>query len=1142
MKLICHSGVALPSSLGVNRSQVVATSETIKLLRVMKISILLLTVCCLHAGANSIAQVTYSGKNVTLDEIFTSVSKQTGYKFFYSPTDLKNTRRITINVKNISIDDLMKQVLAGQNLEYSIEDKTVFVTPKKNEPFRKDDVYNHESPPINVRGRVINEKGDPVAGVSIMIKGTQRGTYTNSDGEFTLYKVDPSATLILTAVNIKPIEANIIGRQELTLQVNGKTGKLDEVQVIAYGKTSQRFNTGNVTSIKAEDIEKQPVTNPLLALQGRVPGLNVVQHSGLPGTGITIQIRGQNSINSGNDPLYIVDGVPLKPSVSGIDGQFIYGSGLVSGILGNTPSAFAYINPGDVESIEILKDADATAIYGSRGANGVILITTKKGRIGKTQINFNLQHGFGKVPKKLDYMNTQQYLLMRNEAFKNDNLIPSANPGASGSYRFAPDLMMWDTMHYTDWQKELIGGTAKFVNLQASASGGNSTMQYLIGANYNMGTTVYPGDFSNKKGGIHFSLTGRSVNQKLKVTLTGSYMSDNNKLPKSDFTTFINLAPNAPVPFKGNGSLNWAEIAPGGQSTFENPYALTKKPFDVNINNLMSSFLVSYRLLPNLDFSTSLGYNLIQSESYSAEPFASIDPFRWIFSTRSSSFSNSSARSLIVEPQVNYDLNFQQHTIRILIGGTWQQNKTSFQRLDARGFISDNAMKNIEAATTIRTQYATTQYKYAAAFGQVNYRLQNRYLFNFNIRRDASSRFGPGNQYATFASVGTGWILSETSLFKQHLSPVSFFKLRLSYGTTGNDQIGDYKYLDIYTYLASNNGGLYQGARGLGSNGLFNPYYSWEITKKLEGGLDLGFFKDRILINVSYYRNRTSNQLISASLPNYVGPGSMLVNLPALVQNDGWEFTINTTNIKTKNFTWTSAFNTSLNRNRLLKEYDPLVPGNVAQVKDPKALGFGMFFKLLGIDPATGLYYFEDKGGLPTTTPTEEDRTVYFNLRFPRYFGGLQNTFGYKSISLDIFIAMVKQQAQAFLPNTQPGYGTFNHLKSVLDGRWQKPGDIATQIKFSRNITDVYANYTYAKANSSLGYEDASYIRIKNISLSWEIPSVWKKRIKIQDLRIYCHGQNLLTFTKYRGLDPENLNSSTLPPLRIISFGIQATL
>ncbi len=508
-------------------------------------------------------------------------------------------------------------------------------------------------------GKVTDADGKPIPGVTVQLKGRTLGTTTDVDGRFILPKVAIGETLVISSIGFEKREVIVRGKSILA-QLNVDVNKLDETIVVAYGTTTQRLSTGNIASIKAKDIEKQPVNNPLLALQGRVPGLFITQTNGLPGGGVTVRIQGQNSLYNGSGPLYVVDGIPYPSEIPPPLGLGPLGSsgGLSNGtVIGTNGSALSLINPSDIESIDILKDADATSIYGSRAANGAILITTKKGKVGKTTFDVNLQHGRGNVTRKLDMLNTQQYVQMRKEAFVNDNVIPTIDN--------APDLLLWDTTRYTDWQKTLIGGTALFTNMNASLSGGTAGIQYLVRGTYQKETSVFPGNFKDQKGAIHFSINSTSTNQKFNFRLTGSYMLDNNQLPRSDLTsTSIWLEPNAPSLYNADGSLNWMPTA-SGNSTWDNPLASLYRTYQNKTTNLLGNATLSYRILPDLEIRSNFGANNIQTNELQLTPLTVQRPEYRPFSQRYGAYSDKTIKSLIIEPQLNYKRKISRGILRL---------------------------------------------------------------------------------------------------------------------------------------------------------------------------------------------------------------------------------------------------------------------------------------------------------------------------------------------------------------------------------------------------------------------------------------------------------------------------------------------
>ncbi|MBO9572684.1 MAG: SusC/RagA family TonB-linked outer membrane protein, partial [Chitinophagaceae bacterium] len=900
--------------------------------------------------------------------------------------------------------------------------------------------------------------------------------------------------------------------------------QLDEVQYIAYGTTSRRFGVGNTASIKAADIEKQPVQNPLFALQGRVPGLLVTQNTGLANGAFTVRIQGRNSIGSKNDPLIVVDGVPIAFETFGANINDPLSGG--TGRSGNNPINF--INPANIESIDILKDADATAIYGSRAANGAILITTKKGKAGKIKVSLGLQEGYGKVAHKVNMLNTRQYLDMRYEAFRNDGLTIN-----SGVYN---DLQVWDTTKYTDWQKELIGGTARYSNFTASVSGGTSTIQYLVGGTLNRTTTVFPGNDASKTGNIHFNLSTASVNQRFKLSITGSYGINGNGVPSTDLTrAALLLAPNAPSLYNADGTLNWAPNA-AGAATWGNPLASSQYAgYDFSTNSLTSNALLSYSIFHGLTLRSSFGYNSFQTNSFFEVTANAGPPETRENSSNAAYFNNLNSYSWIAEPQLIFNRTIGKTSIDALAGGTFQKNFAEFTSVRGSGFVNDLLIRDLNSASSIEGGYDNTVYRYNALFGRLNFQFDKKYIFNITARRDGSSRFGENNLFNNFWSVGAGWIFTEEKGTGNMLSFLSFGKFRFSYGTTGNDGIGDYAYLNAYSSTLSSI--PYQGATGLWTSGIANPYLEWEETRKLMGGIDLGFFKDRILFNLTYQRNRSSNQLQGYPLASFTGQSGFLTNRPATVQNTSWEFSLTTSNIKAKDFTWTTMANLTIPRNKLVA-YPGIEETSLAKGLDGvivgQPLGTLPYYHYLSVDPGVGLYTSSNENKEPVFGfPSDEARNILISTD-PAYYGGIVNTFGYKGFSLDFLFQFTRQKGPRnlyfFNGMSQPGEFSSeysNQPVSVLN-RWQKPGDDQPIQRF----TTGFGTPSVTQTEEYFSW-DASYIRLKNVSLSWQIPNSWSEKMHLQSGSVYFRGQNLATITKYSGLDPETQNSTTLPPLRL---------
>lgn len=1096
-----------------------------------------------NGQGNEKTVISINFKNSPIQKVFSTIEAKADVVIMYENSGALKNEKVTISAKDKKVADVLDELLKDKGLRWNIRENVIRVEAAPPATGKTAPPAVSLNRPVSaaepqtiapITGKVTDSTGAPLAGASVHVKGTNKGTNTNAKGEFTI-DAEPGDVLIISFVGFQNREVSV-GNGNLMVVLKAAESALDEIQVVAYGQTTRRLQTGNVSTVKAKDIEKQPVQNPLLALQGRVPGLVVEQATGLPGSGVKVRIQGQNSLSMGNDPLYVIDGVPypsqMLPTINGILGSSGNTAPTNAPIYGNPLS---YLNPSDIESIDILKDADATSIYGSRAAAGAILITTKKGKAGPTRVNANFQSGWGQVTRKLDLLNTEQYLEIRHEAFANDNATPSSTQyDINGT---------WDTTRYTDWQKKLIGNTAKYTDAQVSVSGGTANTSFLVAGGYHKETTVFPGDLADQKGSVHFSLNNVSPNKRFHLQLQGNYMTDNNKIIDIDLTDVaIHLAPNAPALYKSDGSINWEPLS-NGRSTWTNPISNLMRKYNLKTDNLISNLTIGYEILDGLEIKSTMGYTRLTTEEVSLFPKAAARPELTGF-TRQSYFGHGSISTWQVEPQITYTKNVAGGTISAIVGSTILQTTNDRQQLNASGFNSDAVLEDIRAASTVTASSTTNSvYRYNALFGRINYNLQNKYILNLSARRDGSSRFGTENQFHNFGSIGGAWIFSNEAFVQNTLSFLSFGKLRASYGTTGNDQIGDYAFMNLYESRPQANN--YQGIVGITPIGLPNPYLQWESTKKLQLGLDLGFFQDRVLLSANYYHNRSSNQLQNYTLPITSGFNGITENLPATIRNYGWELTLSTINLKKTDFTWGTNINLTIPHNELEKfsGLESSSAANLLIVGEP--ITISKLNQFAGVDPSTGLYQFYDREGKLTSDVGYgvENKVAIIN-RDPKFYGGVQNNISFKGIELSFLFQFVKQMGPNYKLGYQPGYfsGTSNFGNqpvTILD-RWQKPGDDATIQKLT-SISLNYPSLDYAEA-STAAWSDASYIRLKNLSLSWQLPAKWYSKIRLQNVKVYAQGQNLLTFTNYAGLDPETKSSVTLPPLRVFTFGLQLVL
>jgi len=1085
--------------------------------RIMRLVTVFVFGIMMQVSASSLAQkITLKKRNADLESIFKSIHQQSGYDFVFDTKLLEKAKPVNLDIKNVSLDDALKAMLAGQNLMYSIEDRTIVIQERSFLSKVLDYFEDRE-----VVGTVLDEQGKPLPGVVIKIKGTDRAVVSGNNGKFYTHVDDKNPVLVFSYVGYRTKE--VVAQSKLEVKMELDPARLDEVMIIGYGTTTRRFSTGSQAGISAKDIERQPVTNALQTLQARLPGVTITQTNGLPGAGINVQIRGVNSLEKANRPFYVIDGVPfLSEPISGAV------SGTAAQSAEGQTSPMNIINPSDIESIEVLKDADATAIYGSRGANGVVLITTKKGKAGKTAFSINANTGMSNVSHFVDLLNTDDYLALRRKAFANN---PAAVPSA-----FDADLT-WDPKAYTNFPEFLLGNTAKTYDITSSISGGDARTNFYLSGTFHKETNIFPGEQSYNRGGAHLSVNHSSQDQRFNLSISSIYSADKNDISITDLGTYAyNLPPHYPL-YNPDGSLYWSQ-------GFNNPLGFLNQTNDARGSNFLTNLNLRYNILKGLDFKTSVGYSKTDMRTTAVRPLSSLNTSG--STPRTTGSVNESyvyTNNYIFEPQLTYKTQIWKGNLEALLGGSWQfkQSKQPYN-VNATDFLSDEFLSNIGSAATRNITSSSSEFKYASVFGRLNYNVLSRYIANLSFRRDGSSRFGPERRFGNFGSAGGAWIFSEEKFIKDKLSWFSFGKLRGSYGIVGNDEIGNYQFYD--SYATSNY--AYNGINGLQPTRLANNEFRWEETKKLEFGLELGFFDDRLSLTAATYRNRTSNQLLNFSVSPQSGFPSYQANLPALVENSGVEFSFNSTNIQQKDFKWTSSFNISKNNNKLAA-YPGIERTSYFTryvVGRPLVPVFALQFT--GINPANGLPAFADlnNSGAVSTGFLDTGRgdQYYLGTSYPDFFGGLTNSFTYKGLNLDFTFQFVKQKAKNMFASTfyPPGY-PYNGAASVFQGYLAlgSPDQLVTQDARSVNGRAAYLAFL-DYSGSDANFVDASFIRMKNVSLSYSFPTKLTSRIKAQNLRIYVQGQNLFTITNYDGYDPESQGVSA-PPLRTITAGLQCT-
>ncbi|MCL6220900.1 SusC/RagA family TonB-linked outer membrane protein [Zunongwangia pacifica] len=1070
----------------------------------MRFSILFIFVAIFQIQANSYSQdvkITLHEKQISILDFFEKVETITPYSFLYRVGDIDLNRRVDVYVDQIPLEQVLSRLFTPEGITYKVLDKQI-VFSKKNEPPIEEEVVEQQT----ILGTVTSQKGEPLFGVTVIVEGTRRGVSTDIDGKYTIV-ADPGEVLLFNMLGFEKAYHTVTDQQVVNITLKEQASELDEVMVVAYGETSKRFNTGSVAQINAETIEEQPVNNPILALQGAAPGLFITQEAGRPGGNVTVRIRGENSINSSNRPLYVVDGIPYSDEPMN---QFGYIGFPTKG----HQSPLNSINPADIESISILKDADATAIYGSRGANGVILITTKQNKLsGKgLAVNVNVLTGVKEVGHMMDLLSTSEYLAFRRKAFQNDGIEPTNSN--------APDLTLWDQNLDMDWQEYLLGGTANFVNAQAGVTGGNARNSFSLNTSYNREGTIYSGDFSYQRFSIRSRYNYKSQDDRFKLNLQANYSTDDNDSFGGNFASTLVTPPNY-NPYNEDGSLNW---------TITNPIAALNSSFVIKTHTLFADLNLGYDISDFLTAKVLVGYNTNDFDQVRKNPSTSLNPAYANFSWGRPNVEKGTTKrqTINIEPQLTYKNQIGNGVFSALLGGTLMRRTQDNQTITAGNYSSDLFLDNIGAAGTYSILASNTDYRYLSGFLRLNYNWDNKYLFNASVRRDGSSRFGPNNQYGNFAALGAAWIFSEESFLKDQ-SVFSFGKLRASYGTTGNDGIADYGYYQLWTATSSVNT---ETSTVLTPSGLANLDYSWEKVIKFDVALELGFLEDQILLNANYYLNSTKDQLVGLPLPSQTGFTTVSANLPAVIRNTGIELSLNTKNMSSDTFSWNTAFNITFQKNKLVS-FDDLEASSYANTYEIGSSILSQKGYLASVNPETGAYEIEDLDGDGQIT-FAGDRTILGD-RLPKFYGGLQNDLTYKNWSLGFLFQFVKQEDYNYLNNvyTQVG-GRSNFDDSFLD-YWQQPGDRVIVPK----PTSLAGSSFYNAVSSNLNWDDASYIKLRNVNLSYRLPATWVTQIGMRNARVYFQGQNLLTITSYKGLDPES-KSTFAPPLRTLSLGVQA--
>ncbi|MDF2186843.1 TonB-dependent receptor [Paraflavitalea sp. CAU 1676] len=1054
----------------------------------MTLFLIVLSVCHVQANVYGQGNITLNLQQTSIDKVLNRIEKTAEFRFLYN-YDLKALKqKVTVDVKKASIRETLDKILSNTDLTYKLLDNNLIaIVSRTNE--RQD---------IRVTGKVTGPNNEPLFGVSVQVKGTAAGTSTNNAGEYSI-TADEKATLKFTYIGYLDKEVAVNAQNVVNVELAPSDQPLDQVVVVGYGSQRKKDITGAVSTIKASDFENRPIVSAAAGLQGQAAGVNVFASSGKPGWGLTVSVRGNTSLSAKNDPLYVVDGV-IVPSID-------------------------FINPSDIESFSVLKDASSAAIYGASGANGVVLVTTKKGASGKTKLTVNAYTGFSTFAKRIDVLDRDQYLdLIKSMGYTDPN------------------------NNNTDWQ-DVAFHTGKEQNIQVAASGGTAGNRYYISGGYQKQQgVVAPADYDRYS--VRVNLDNK-VKDWLNIGTNLSYL-------RSEFVDITDNAGGA----RGGTILSTLSSPPTlgiykpdgtytsnvNQGSWENPIAMAYGAEQKSVENrVIGNILADFRITSGLNFRSNFG---IESQSSRWDKFQ--DPYMTDYgrSVKGVGYTSSTQRFVwLWENTLNYTKNFGDNTLAVLVGHTMQESDYKYSYAEGRDF-PNGAVGTLNAAR-LRISMPTTmsQWSKRSYLGRINYSYKDKYLLQTNLRYDGSSRFSEDERWGLFPSLSAAWRISNEG-FMDNNRVFNDLKLRVGWGQTGNDGIGDYDYYGIFNP---------NGAGGFTFSNLPKEGLTWEKTEQTNVGIDASFFNNRLSVTIDGYIKKTKDLLVAVEPPPSSGYSAQTYNVGA-IENKGIELTVNAVAINSKSVRWNINGNISFNRNKItsLGEFSKSIPyggvyerDNAILAMPGKALGSFYGYVAEGVDPATGMMKYADldkSGGL-----SDGDRT-FIGYAQPDFIYGLTNTVSYKNFELNVFFQGIQGNDvfNASRIETEGMYDSKNQSTNVLR-RWTSAGQTTDIPRATGGSAGAPAGYdnNYNSIVSSRFIEDGSYLRLKALTLSYKFSNNLIQKAGFSRLNLYVTGQNLFTITNYSGFDPEvsqnnpngpamGIDYGTYPQSRTFIFGISA--
>ena len=1065
--------------------------------------------------------------NLTLKEAMVKITSQCGYYFVYEDADIANVPKISKEFKSSSIEQIMTECLKGTNLTFEIDKKVIYIKKTAAKPATssgpKKSAQNDDS--LYVYGKVTDMNNQPLPGASVEVKGVKnKGVTADYEGNYKLKLSDPTKenVLVFNFLGMQPKEIEINGRREINVSLSEGINELEQVVVVGYGVTKKKDIAGSIENISSAEIAKTNTQSFQRAMQGKVSGVQIVSSSGIPGSSFSISIRGRGSINADTQPLYIVDGVQITNGAQSTN------------ILTNA-DVMAGLNPDDIESISILKDGASASIYGAQAANGVVIITTKKGSAGKTKVSANATIGIQEIARKVPVMTGPQWAEFALLEYKNYDQYNGTN-----KYQQQLELFKsfgWGNDGYsnaptTDWYDEIFR-KALVNNYQLSLTGGNEKTRFYASAGYNKtdGIIKHTG-FNRISARLNLSheivpwLTLNTNN-----TFSGTIHNQSSVIGAANpARTAMFLLPGV-SPRDENGEY-YSDLT-YGYFLYNIPQMLELNEYTGKTHNLLSANDLTLKLAKGLEFKSSYNIDLTWLNEHQFS-----DPRTRLGSRVNGAVSANSTdiNKFQTEQVLSYNATFNENRLSAVAGFSYSNYKYHMIGAEANGVSSPDLHLLSSAATPVSTTESYSEWKMAGFFGRLSYTIKEKYIFTGTIRYDGSSRFGKDNLWGTFPSISFAWRVKEENFLKD-IDWLNDLKLRASYGVTGNASIGDYVSARLYEANAS-----YGGSSGIIPSSIGNQKLSWEKKHSKNFGITAGLFKGRINTNIDLYRDDTKDLLYYRVIPQTTGFSEIPSNMGG-VRNQGIDLQINTVNIDSGDFSWETSINLSWCKNEITELQDGLE--ELGQYKVGKPVTAEKVYKWAGVNTSDGRPMYYDKDGYITYNPTLEDR-VWTKGTDPTFFGGIDNTIKWKNFTLSFFFQFQSGAVKYFNDKAVLiGQAADNNLlEEMYKSYWSKPGDVTWVPK--PVLDGAYPGNPMKYDNNgdprmSLIFESTDFIKLKNVNLSYDIPAKLVKKLKLQDAQIFATGYNLWTTTPYQGYDPESvgIDRGIYPQSKSYSLGIK---